>query len=201
MTEISERYARLGDAFATKIAAVPEQAWAHPSPCDEWTARDVVNHVINTQGMFLGLVGRQLGDIPGVDDDPLAAWNAARSVVQGDLEDPVAFAQAIQDLLDDEGVWIVEMSYMPLMLAMNSFDTICHEHLEYYSLSVLETIMARAGLRIFRLSLNWINGGSIRCSLYSSQRRLYACSVSQPTSVPSSSSFFSPTRAAPRSAR
>jgi SAM-dependent methyltransferase len=80
-----------------------------------------------------------------------------------DLEDPVAFAQAIQDLLDDEGVWIVEMSYMPLMLAMNSFDTICHEHLEYYSLSVLETIMARAGLRIFRLSLNWINGGSIRC--------------------------------------
>jgi uncharacterized protein (TIGR03086 family) len=71
-----------------KIAAVPEQAWAHPSPCDEWTARDVVNHVITTQGMFLGLVGRQLGDIPGVDDDPLAAWNAARSVVQGDLEDP-----------------------------------------------------------------------------------------------------------------
>jgi hypothetical protein len=55
------------------------------------------------------------------------------------------------------------MSYMPLMLAMNSFDTVCHEHLEYYSLSVLNTIMSRAGLRIFKLSLNWINGGSIRC--------------------------------------
>jgi SAM-dependent methyltransferase len=80
-----------------------------------------------------------------------------------DLEDPVAFANSIHDLLDDEGVWILEMSYMPLMLAMNSFDTVCHEHLEYYSLSVLETIMARAGLRIFRASLNWINGGSIRC--------------------------------------
>ena len=88
MTEISERYARLGDAVATKIAAVPEDAWEHPSPCDEWTARDVVNHVITTQGMFLGLVGRQMGDIPGVDDDPFAAWNAARSVVQCDLEDP-----------------------------------------------------------------------------------------------------------------
>jgi uncharacterized protein (TIGR03086 family) len=87
MTEISERYARLGDAFATKIAAVPEDAWAHPSPCDEWTARDVVEHVIATQGMFLGLVGRKMGDLPEVDDEPLAAWNAARSVVQGDLED------------------------------------------------------------------------------------------------------------------
>lgn len=80
-----------------------------------------------------------------------------------DLEDPVGFARSIHDLLDTEGIWVLEMSYMPLMLAMNSFDTICHEHLEYYSLSVLETIMARAGLRIFRVSLNWINGGSIRC--------------------------------------
>ncbi len=80
-----------------------------------------------------------------------------------DLEDPVGFARSINDLLDSEGIWVLEMSYMPLMLAMNSFDTICHEHLEYYSLSVLNTIMARAGMRIFRVSLNWINGGSIRC--------------------------------------
>jgi NDP-4-keto-2,6-dideoxyhexose 3-C-methyltransferase len=80
-----------------------------------------------------------------------------------DLEDPVAFARSINDLLDAEGIWVLEMSYMPLMLAMNSFDTICHEHLEYYSLSVLNNIMARAGLRIFRAELNWINGGSIRC--------------------------------------
>lgn len=80
-----------------------------------------------------------------------------------DLEDPVAFARSVHDLLDEDGIWVLEMSYMPLMLAMNSFDTICHEHLEYYSLSVLNTIMARAGLRIFRVSLNWINGGSIRC--------------------------------------
>jgi NDP-4-keto-2,6-dideoxyhexose 3-C-methyltransferase len=55
------------------------------------------------------------------------------------------------------------MSYMPLMLVMNSFDTICHEHLEYYSLSVLNKIMEKAGLRVFRVDLNDINGGSIRC--------------------------------------
>ncbi len=66
-----------------------------------------------------------------------------------DLEDPVGFARNVNALLDADGIWVLEMSYMPLMLAMNSFDTICHEHLEYYSLSVLNTIMARAGLAYF----------------------------------------------------
>ncbi len=80
-----------------------------------------------------------------------------------DLEDPVGFASSVEELLEDDGIWVLEMSYMPLMLEMNSFDTVCHEHLEYYSLSVLNTIMARAGLRIFKVSLNWINGGSLRC--------------------------------------
>lgn len=80
-----------------------------------------------------------------------------------DLEDPVEFAATIHDLLAPKGIWVLEMSYMPLMLAMNSFDTICHEHLEYYSLAVLNAIMAKSGLRIFKVSLNWINGGSIRC--------------------------------------
>ena len=60
------------------------------------------------------------------------------------------------------------MSYLPLMLLQNSFDTICHEHLEYYSLTVLETIAALADLRIFKVEINDINGGSIRC---------YACHV------------------------
>jgi C-methyltransferase C-terminal domain/Putative zinc binding domain/Methyltransferase domain len=80
-----------------------------------------------------------------------------------DLEDPVGFAREIAGLLDDKGVWVLEMSYMPLMLVMNSFDTICHEHLEYYSLSVLNKIMEKAGLRVFRVVVNDINGGSIRC--------------------------------------
>jgi uncharacterized protein (TIGR03086 family) len=88
VTEISTRYARLSDAFAAKVAAVPEASWSNQSPCDDWTARDVVRHLVATQDMFLGLVGRQLGDIPEVDNDPLGAWNAARSVVQCDLEDP-----------------------------------------------------------------------------------------------------------------
>jgi hypothetical protein len=86
-----------------------------------------------------------------------------------DLEDPVGFAKAIQRLLTPEGIWIFEMSYLPLMLETNSFDTVCHEHLEYYSLAVLEEIAARADMRIFKIAVNDINGGSIRC---------YACRAS-----------------------
>lgn len=80
-----------------------------------------------------------------------------------DLEDPIDFAQNIKTSLSDQGIWILEMSYMPLMLKLNSFDTICHEHLEYYSLEVLQYIARAAGLRIFKVELNAINGGSIRC--------------------------------------
>ena len=88
MSEISERYARLAGAFGDKIAAVPDDRWSNPSPCPEWTARDVVGHAVETQGMFLGFVGRELGDIPAVADDPFGAWKAASAVVQRDLEDP-----------------------------------------------------------------------------------------------------------------
>jgi uncharacterized protein (TIGR03086 family) len=88
MTEVSERYQRLADVFEAKIAAVPSDKWTAPTPCGDWTVRDLVGHVVNTQGMILGLVGRSVGDIPSADDDPQAAFAAARAVVQRDLEDP-----------------------------------------------------------------------------------------------------------------
>ena len=80
-----------------------------------------------------------------------------------DLEDPVDFARHVASVLDKDGLWIIEMSYLPLMLLQNSFDTICHEHIEYYSLAVLEHLLDAAGLRVFRAEVNDINGGSIRC--------------------------------------
>ena len=88
MSEISERYRRLSDAFADKIATVPDDRWNSQTPCEEWTAKDLVGHVVNTQGMFLGFIGEELSDVPSVDDDPLAAWNAARAQVQARLDDP-----------------------------------------------------------------------------------------------------------------
>ncbi len=80
-----------------------------------------------------------------------------------DLEDPVAFTAGVKQILSPDGLWIFEMSYMPSMLEMNSYDTICHEHLEYYSLAVIENVLRRADMKLVNATLNSINGGSIRC--------------------------------------
>ncbi|MHB1097282.1 MAG: class I SAM-dependent methyltransferase [Gemmatimonadaceae bacterium] len=80
-----------------------------------------------------------------------------------DLEDPIAFTRGIKELLSPNGIWVFEMSYMPMMLKLTSYDTICHEHLEYYSLAVLEHILGKAGMKVVNVSLNDINGGSLRC--------------------------------------
>ena len=65
-----------------------------------------------------------------------------------DLESPRAFAADIASCLADDGMWVSEFSYMPTMLEMNSFDTVCHEHLEYYSLAVIERVLASADLEV-----------------------------------------------------
>jgi len=80
-----------------------------------------------------------------------------------DLESPIEFAKAIKSILAPDGIWIFEMSYMPAMLKMTSYDTICHEHLEYYSLAVIEYVLKQTGLKVFNASVNPINGGSLRC--------------------------------------
>jgi hypothetical protein len=77
-----------------------------------------------------------------------------------DLEAPVEFAKQVESILADDGVWHLEQSYMPSMLRTNSYDTICHEHIEYYSLGVIKTILDRAGLRLVDVVMNSINGGS-----------------------------------------
>ena len=77
-----------------------------------------------------------------------------------DLEDPVLFARQIETILDDNGIWHFEQSYMPSMLRLNSYDTICHEHLEYYSLGVVKKILDAANLKIVDVIMNNINGGS-----------------------------------------
>lgn len=77
-----------------------------------------------------------------------------------DLESPVAFAQQIASILADDGVWHFEQSYMPSMLRTNSYDTICHEHLEYYSLGVVKAILEQSGLRLVDVVMNSVNGGS-----------------------------------------
>ena len=82
-----------------------------------------------------------------------------------DLEEPSGFAAAVQSALAPDGIWVLEQSYLPTMLEMNAYDTVCHEHLEYYTLRQIEWIAAANGLRVLDVELNSCNGGSFRLAL------------------------------------
>lgn len=78
-----------------------------------------------------------------------------------DVEDPNSFCNDIEKLLNDEGIWVCEFSYLPLMLKNLTFDQICHEHIMYYTFSVFEKILKNNNLKVIDIKFNEINGGSI----------------------------------------
>jgi len=82
-----------------------------------------------------------------------------------DLEEPIKFMEEIKEILDDRGVWIFEQSYLPSMLELTAYDTICHEHLEYYGLSQIKWMTDKVGLEIVDVELNKANGGSFSVSV------------------------------------
>lgn len=77
-----------------------------------------------------------------------------------DLEDPMDFMRQVYDVLADDGIWVFEQSYMPTMLETNSYDTVCHEHLEFYALHQIKWMADRVGFRIIDVEFNDVNGGS-----------------------------------------
>jgi hypothetical protein len=79
-----------------------------------------------------------------------------------DLPDPNKFVEDIKKILAPNGIWILEQSYMPFMLKTNSFDTICHEHLEYYCLKQINHLVLKNNLKIINVFFNEINGGSFQ---------------------------------------
>jgi trans-aconitate methyltransferase len=79
-----------------------------------------------------------------------------------DLEDPISFTQDIADILDENGVWILQMADLPNMLRNNMFDNICHEHLTYYHLAPMEFLLTRCGMKLVDVEMNFVNGSSYR---------------------------------------
>ena len=111
-----------------------------------------------------------------------------------DLEEPMSFVREVAQILDDKGVWVFEQSYMPLMLETNSYDTACHEHLEYYSLKQVAWMLRRANMKIVDVEFNRVNGGSfsVMAALVSSAlseftRRQFPSAVSTRTCGPARS--------------
>lgn len=88
-----------------------------------------------------------------------------------DLEQPIAFVKDIEKILSIDGIWHFEQSYMPSMLRTNAYDTICHEHLEFYSFKVVKYMLEKCNMKVIDVQMNSINGGSfaVTAAKHSSQ--------------------------------
>lgn len=84
----ADRYRDLAAVFTHRVYAVPMESWNNNSPCDGWTARDVLRHVIDSEAAMVKVVGLELASGPSVDDDPAGAWAVARDSMQAILDDP-----------------------------------------------------------------------------------------------------------------
>ncbi len=87
MTEVADRYGRVADGFSARLAGITPGAWDAPTPCTDWTVRDLVGHVIS---VHRHVAGRMEGDLsaPAADADLPAAWTAATAGIRAALSDP-----------------------------------------------------------------------------------------------------------------
>jgi uncharacterized protein (TIGR03086 family) len=99
MSTEADRYRSLSASMTETIASVPDDRWAAPTPCEDWTARDLVAHLVSTSGMFLGFIGQDAPEGTRVDDDPLGAFTEARDAVQAALDDPTSANQEYDGLM------------------------------------------------------------------------------------------------------
>ena len=79
-----------------------------------------------------------------------------------DLDEPVEFLKDVSKVMDDDGLFVIQMSYTPLMIKQLAFDNICHEHVYYWGLASMEKLLKKAGLKIVDCQVNDVNGGSFR---------------------------------------
>ena len=90
-----------------------------------------------------------------------------------DLENPVEFVNDIEEILDNEGIWCCQISYLDSMIRYNNFYDICHEHLSYYSLESFEYLINKQGLKLFYAETNEVNGGSVRLYICKKNSKKY----------------------------
>ena len=85
---VADRYRRLGAVLTSRVEAVPIGNWDNPSPCEGWTARDVLGHIIDSEAQLVTQVGLEIPEGPAVEADPAAAWSHTRDRMQAILDDP-----------------------------------------------------------------------------------------------------------------
>jgi uncharacterized protein (TIGR03086 family) len=96
MSDIDERYQRITGEFTARVRAVPSGAWDNPSPCEGWTARDVVGHLTGWIPGFFGAHGLEFPPVPSVQDDPVGAWETVQTTLAEALTDPALAARTVE---------------------------------------------------------------------------------------------------------
>ncbi len=96
MRDIAERYERITGHFTDRVRAVPADAWDNPSPCESWTARDIVGHLTEWIPGFFGAQGVDFPDVPSVHDDPVGAWETVQATIAKALADPTLAAKPVE---------------------------------------------------------------------------------------------------------
>jgi uncharacterized protein (TIGR03086 family) len=96
MSDIAERYERITGQFTERVRAVPADAWENPSPCEGWTARDIVGHLTEWIPGFFGSQGLEFPEIPSVQDDPVGAWETVQATLAKALADPPTASRQVE---------------------------------------------------------------------------------------------------------
>jgi uncharacterized protein (TIGR03086 family) len=96
MSDIAERYERITAQFTDRVRAVPADAWNNPSPCEGWTARDIVGHLTEWIPAFFGSQGVEFPTMPSAQDDPVGAWETVQSTIANALAEPTMAAKQIE---------------------------------------------------------------------------------------------------------
>ncbi|HEV3282251.1 MAG TPA: TIGR03086 family metal-binding protein [Acidimicrobiales bacterium] len=102
MSEVSERYGVVGDQFSCHVGGVPPQSWTAPSPCLDWTAEDVVIHVVNTHRRVLASLDQSEPEVAEQGEDLGASWAAATQAVRSALADPAQATRTIAGMFGEQ---------------------------------------------------------------------------------------------------
>ncbi|MBK6856139.1 MAG: TIGR03086 family protein [Microthrixaceae bacterium] len=116
---IAERYHRLADLFADTVADVDIHRWNDPSPCEDWSVLDVLRHVIETQSLVAGFMGRELGPGPSPGSDPVGAWLNVSDQIYAQLQDPALALEQFDGLAEP-------MPWEQVVDKLLSFDLVVH---------------------------------------------------------------------------
>lgn len=104
MDEIIERYTRIAGQFTDRVRQVPSDDWNDDSPCEGWTARDVVGHLVEWIPGFFGAQGVVFGAVPSVDVDPVAAWVAVDEALSAALGDSAQASRTVESPLGSQSL-------------------------------------------------------------------------------------------------